>query len=284
VCRRLDAGEIAYLLQWVFITPLALALAIGKGFGKPDFWARETALTPFLALRPLRSGDWILLKLKVAALSAALAWLPVLMLGVPWIFRFADLSRLRPWLPVLLQSAGPSGPVAFMALCLLPLVPLVLLTWRLLIAGTWSGVSMRTGVLPASVAGTLVVGMTSLMTFVWFQNHPGQGRQWSSWVDGVTVFLTAALVGKAVLAARGWTGVLRRRLAHPESVFGFLNGWGTAALSSVFLAMAAISPEAGALPVLGALLFWPNARISHAILALEQNRHSGAGHRDAGAR
>jgi hypothetical protein len=102
-------------LGWIMALPALLAGFVGLGFSRPDFWTGDLALASFVATRPVSSGDLVITKLKVAALSTLLTWGIVLAVVVPWLyFRCDTLPRgLLGALPGPLR-AGPasSGPRA----------------------------------------------------------------------------------------------------------------------------------------------------------------------------
>ena len=120
--------------------PLLLALPVGKGLSKPDFWSPDLAVPPFLAVRPLSTEDFVVIKLKVAALSAALAWLLTLVFLSVWLplgATFGSLNGIRR----MIQSLYGESSYAPYAIAILFVVALLLLTWRFLIGSFWIGLS-----------------------------------------------------------------------------------------------------------------------------------------------
>src|SRR6185295_7785356 len=91
---RNDHAITLWILGWTLAMPMLLALPIGKGFSKPDFWSGDLSLPPFVAVRPFATGNLVVVKMKVAALSAIFAWLPVIVFLGLWLPCWADLSDL----------------------------------------------------------------------------------------------------------------------------------------------------------------------------------------------
>src|SRR5262249_13194004 len=64
---RHDPRYTVDMLVKILAVPMVLAFAIGKGFVKPEFWSMNLALPSFLAVRPVRAGDFVVTKMRVAA-------------------------------------------------------------------------------------------------------------------------------------------------------------------------------------------------------------------------
>src|ERR1700748_691798 len=82
---------------------MILAFPLGKGFSKADFWSNDLSLPASVSVRPLANGEIIVIKMKVAALSAGISWLLVLIFLSLWIPLWADLAplmilRIGPWM------------------------------------------------------------------------------------------------------------------------------------------------------------------------------------------
>lgn len=263
------------VLGWLLVTPLLLALAIGMGFGKPDLWTRDTSLPPFLALRPLRCGDWVMLKLKVAALSALLAWLLVLVVTPLWLAHRGDVRPLVAWWETRVLIEG--GARAWgSAVLVIPCV--VVLTWQLLVAGIFTGLSGRPALVTASVAGMMACSFGGLMTWLWFINHPAQHSRLTDWLPGLVWVLGIWVVLKLWLGAWGWHRALQRDLVTRRNAAVCLGCWlaGVCALAAPLWAMRSIALWIECLWLLAAMALMPLARIPFAALALAENRHRGS--------
>src|SRR5262249_40181169 len=93
---RNDADSTLRILTVTLSTPILLALPFGKGFSKPDFWCTDLSVPSFVAVRPLSSGEIVIIKLKVAALSAAVSWFLVLIFFSIWLPLWANHDALIP--------------------------------------------------------------------------------------------------------------------------------------------------------------------------------------------
>src|SRR6185436_1576660 len=91
---RNDAGSAVWILAWTLAMPMILALPLGKGFSKADFWSKDLSLPAFVAVRPLATGELVVTKMKVAALSAGISWLLVLVFLSLWLPLWANLAPL----------------------------------------------------------------------------------------------------------------------------------------------------------------------------------------------
>ena len=87
--------ETAQMAVWLAMLPLLLAVPVGKGIAKPDFWSLELSLPPFLAARPITSGQIIRAKMKSAAFSTLLAWGLLLAVAPLWIYLNCSTEQLR---------------------------------------------------------------------------------------------------------------------------------------------------------------------------------------------
>src|SRR5439155_8773216 len=165
--------------------------ALGKGFSKPDFWTKELSLPSFLAVRPLASGDFVVIKMKVAALSAALCWLLVITFLCLWLPLWANLAslnmfRLGYWM-VYDHSLAPQYLIA-----ILFIAAMILLTWRCLVGSLWVGLSGSRGLVIRSAIVHCLVGAIAIVSFVLLLVHdeavkiilrkdPDAALSWCGW-------------------------------------------------------------------------------------------------------
>ena len=73
------------ILIVVLAMPLLFALLIGKGVSKPDFWSTDMSVPAFIAVRPLRTIDMVLTKLKVAGWSVVVTWIATIGFVSAWL-------------------------------------------------------------------------------------------------------------------------------------------------------------------------------------------------------
>jgi hypothetical protein len=253
-------GATPYLL-------LILAPVAGLLLGKPDVWSRQVGLPTFAAARPLTCGDMVLIKLRMAALSLAAAWL-VLAVGLAiWLATGTHYADLRHTLEQIPQEQRSAKLYVELAAAVLGFFGFNLLF----------------------MAGTFVVSFTGrfwllLATlFLYLGGIPNLIA-----MDAPSVFkeyrlelATAALVIKLLLAGWAFRHGYRRGLISGAGIAGLLGTW-LATVGCTFLAFCLVHPENGRNITylhqvrdyaLGIALFCPLARIALAPLALAWNRH-----------
>jgi hypothetical protein len=244
---RNEPGAPLRILVTTLAMPIILALPVGKAFSKPDLWSSDLSVPSFVAVRPLATGELVIVKMKVAALSAAISWLLV--------FAFLLLGPAqRP----------PGENVRWVA----PVVIAgIFLTWRFLVGGLWIGLSGNTTLFTASAvphAFTPFVGIIGIAVLLRrYEALPG-------WIDDnlnfLLVLLTFGIIAKFSLWIVSWRDVAAERV---QQYFVFWTG------STLGLMALGVSVwRAGRLLlVLVAILIVPLARIGFAPSALMKNRH-----------
>jgi hypothetical protein len=270
---RHDPQYTLLMLVRLLVTPLILAFAIGKAFIKPELWSGDAALTAFQATRPLPDGEFVISKMKSAALSTALAWLFVLGFMALWLPLWADTTDLNR----LLGGFRLSYPQSWLAILVLSFAGLAVLTWRCLVSGLWVGLSGKRSLmiatsclqvgLPASLM--LAAGLCSQGIDAAVREHPNEVR--AAMVSAAGWLLALAVAAKLGWAVWAWSKITPRRTRQ------YLLLWSGATLGFVALGMLASPREdlwrVEHLYVLAALLMFPLARIGMAPRALAGNRH-----------
>ncbi len=232
---RHDSGSTLWTLAWLLLTPVLLAGALGKGFSRPDFWSNSLALPSFLVVRPLRSEEIIAAKMKVAALAAFVSWLLVVLFISLWLSFWADVTQLSmarvPYWMVYHHSVYPQYLIA-----LLSVLAGAMMTWRLLVAGMWAGLSGSRKLFIGSAAMywalvlLLVQGPVILLA-----NNQALADQLARDPDRVlkllNLLLAAAVVAKACLTFYSW------RQAPRTQLFTYLRRWLLATASLVALGL-----------------------------------------------
>jgi hypothetical protein len=287
---RADPDLTLWILTWTIATPMILALPIGKGFSKPDFWSSDLALSSFTSVRPLATGDMIVIKLKVAALSALISWSLLVGFLSIWIAGWADLSsltmiRVAFWM-VHGHSAFPQQLIAALLL-----LAAMLLTWKFLVNGLWIGLSgskklflgsalTYSLILFGGVIGLAILANHDRAFLAWLRNGPNQ------LLSIINTVVATSVIGKLWLAARSW------RLVQPKQTRRFLVAWLTVAFcliilvrllwadGTLILALMALFEFHPLDPIrlrnfllLAALLSIPLARLGLARSSLARNRH-----------
>ena len=271
---RRDAGDSFQLLMGTLAMPIVLAIPVGMAFSKPTLWSDDLSVPAFVAVRPLGADDLVAIKMRVAAVSAAIAWLLVLaFLGVWWSSwaNLDDVSRLALQLWALHRhSVAAVGGIAALIV-----IAGMFLTWRFLVSRLWSGLS---GNRTWFVASTVSIALVAIAAVVFDGDRlPGWMLEDPERVATAVWIAALAVIAKYWLAAYAW-----RRIA-PRHVRQYLLVWlaGTACfvtLGMLFWGVARMYVPMDAYRVqsvllLLALLAVPLGRIGLAPSCLARNRH-----------
>jgi hypothetical protein len=281
---RQDSGAVVWILGWTLAMPVILALPIGKGFSKAEVWSADVSVRPFDAVRPLATGEMVVIKLKVAALSAVFAWGIIVVFLAAWLPGWADLrvlnsARIGFWM-VYHHTAAPQY-----AIMVLAIVAGLLLTWRGLVCGLWLGLwgQPKWFVAVPAAYGVLLV-LANIMVLMLAQESethpegwlrdPNRALQCFQWLAAMAVIV------KVWLAAWSWRRITSRRLRR------YLLIWGAAV--SCLVALVLLVWARGALVLLcgpldpirfrntlllAAIFVMPLARVGLAPCMLAKNRH-----------
>jgi hypothetical protein len=262
---RRDSMATLLTLAWALVLPVILALVIGQGFGKPDFWSGDISLPPFLAVRPLAEGEIVVTKMKVALMSTALAWLPVLGFLALWLPLWANTLELREWWTAGLALRGAGGLCAILTLCL---ALALMLTWRGMVGGLWVGLSGSKKQYVAAMMLQIVAAGFAIWSVFFFLDHFDWKR-----LEQYVFWLQWALA--LAIAAKLWLAVFSWRKISPARTGKYALIW--AAGTAVVVALGwLVCPNVfwlKPLVIMAALLPFPLARLGLAPGALERNRH-----------
>jgi len=279
---RKDSDSTLWVLGWTLAMPVILAAPVGKGFSKPDFWSGGLSLPAFLAIRPLATGEMVVIKMKVAALSTAISWLLVLAFLSVWLPLWADLAplsmiRVGFWM-IYDHSVYPQYAIAALSI-----IAGMFLSWKFLVGGLWIGLSGNRKLFIGAAAAyslALLLGMIGLIISLnykevvqdWIEEDPDRLLPFFEWLAAF------AVIAKFWLAAFSW------RKIDPQRVRKYLLVWlgGTFCL----IALAILWWKGGRLYlpldadrlrnllILIAVLVIPFARPGLAPSALARNRHA----------
>jgi hypothetical protein len=258
---------------WMAILPVVLAVPVGKGIAKPDFWSLELRLPAFLATRPITNGQIVAAKMKAAALSTLLAWAVLLVVAPVWLWLACDLGDLRSlW-------GNFCAIYSHLARWLIPslvLLTAVILTWSLMIGSIWTGMSGRPLLYAGSVGLSTACLLSFLVFFTWTLEAPGthSGVFWRllPWLPWT---LAAGFILKAWTAAGSFWRVRRCRLVGIGAVSRYVSAWTAGTCCWLVLAWL-VSPRVEwfrDVLCLAGLLVVPIARVGAAPLAVARNRH-----------
>ena len=287
---RNDAGSAVWILVWTLAMPMILAFPLGKGFSKADFWSKDLALPAFVAIRPLATGEMVVTKMKVAALSAGISLLLVLVFLSIWLPLWADLAPLMMIRIGFWMAYGHSMWAEY-AISALFVATSAFVTWKLLVGGLWIGLSgSRKKFITAAVVYCLVplLGFIGLAILL---NHDQKVRTWATEDPNRVVRICEWIIALAVIA-KFWLAAFSWRSITPGRVRAYLLLWSCATLLVITLAILLwanglltlqLMALVDSLPLdvyrlrnlllLLALLVIPFARLGYAPSALARNRH-----------
>ena len=251
---------------------LVLAFVVGKGFVKPEFWTSSLDLPSFSVVRPLPTGEMVVAKMKVAALSVAIAWALVIAYLSLWLMLWAN-TRLLQAAMFMIRTIYPSfWPVVIV----MSVAGLMVLTWRCLASGLWTGMSGNRRLYAwTSALQVLAPALLALACGIWSDDidaaikaHPLEAMSFTLRVIGWLLALAVLL--KLGLAVFAWQQITPRRMLR------YLLIWSAATLGFVVLAVLAGSfmdtYRCEHLYVLAAFLLFPLARLGLAPRFLARNR------------
>lgn len=268
-----DTEATLYVENWFVMMPILLAIPIGLGFGKPDFWSLDLSLPSFVALRPVTAGQLIAVKLKVAFWSTFVAWAIVICVSWPSLAHYGD---TRHWHELARLLGFMYSPVTQWAVPVLAIVVAATLTWSLLVSSIWVGYAGRPWFYYTFVALGTAAFLALLACCIWWQEHPHQHGNGIIDILPVLPWILATFVSlKAWSAAAISRRVLRQRLLSKRA-FNRLAFF--AAIAALFVCLFAftLSPKIEWLRdtlLLAGLFVLPASRIALAPLALTWNRH-----------
>jgi hypothetical protein len=271
---RAEPATLMLTLFWILVLPFVLAFIIGQGFGKTNFWGQglgqELGVPLFLAVRPLSAADWLAVKLKTAAVSAALTWGLVGCVVPVWLATCCDWGQMLPVLlaiPLSLWLPGAAG----LAALLLALAMLV--TWRLLAANLYLGVLGNKWLYNAAFCFVLLAIFGVLVFGAWSSGHQRELAEMKMLLPWVAGFLAALVLLKLGLAVFLFRRAKQRGLLPRETALGYFAVWIWATALLLFLvALAPVTDTTAQVFGLLAILAFPLVRIFLAPLAFGRSR------------
>jgi len=287
---RNETSIVLWILPQILAMPVVLAAAMSKGVSKPDFWSSTLALPSFIAARPIATGELVVVKLKAAALSAALTWSLVFAFLFLWLNFWAKVDQLSMLRIGYWMVYGHSVYPQY-AMAALILATCMVLTWKFLVNGLCVGLSGNRNLFIGSAAGYCLLGILGIIGLTWLLDHD---RIFMAWVrrapdqllGAFELAIAVAVIGKLWLAVFSWRWISRRR------TWRYLVLWLVATLVLITLAKLlwahgcltlSLMSLLDMLPldpyrleyflILIALLTIPLARLGLAPSALRRNRH-----------
>jgi len=265
--EQAEPGATFRILLWTIATPLILSLPVGKAFSKPDFWSGELSLPSVVAVKPLSNTQIVSSKMKVAAVSAALTWLIVIMFVAVWFALWANAQTAT----LVRLALRPQYATAILAA-----ISVVILTWRFLVGSLWLGLSGHRISFSVSVLLYPLLLVVGTITVDWIFRRD-QSR-WAAFQQGFDAALpTLVWIAMIAATAKVWFAVKTSR--HIDRYFlPWFCGAGCFAMTALALSsLVNVVPSQPwrlriVLVCLG-LFAMPIARISLATSSLSRNRH-----------
>ncbi|EEF57076.1 hypothetical protein [Pedosphaera parvula] len=265
---RNDPNATVSALALILAMPMLLAAVVGMSFSKADFWSRDHSLNAFLAVRPLATGEIVVTKMKVAAVSVAITWLLVLAFVYFWLVSWPSTSQLD----MLLFEFKLFYPHSWHLILILSLGGLSLITWRSMVGGFWTGLASTWKPLITSLCIRAIALVLALIACAWMAAH----EKWCKAHVDLQILIIGWVLALAVLF-KLWMAVFSWSKITPSRVWKYLLIWsgGTGALVALAILATPVFDVVRVehLLVLAALLPFPIARLGLAPMSLARNRH-----------
>lgn len=265
-----DRVIVSRILPIALAFPALLAGLIGPSLGKHDFAAKQFALPPYLAARPMTDAGFVAAKFKMAAWSALATWGLALLLPGIWLLLPGNYARFARAFAELTQE-GEAWKAVLAAGALFLAAPAMI--WKQMAQGMFIGLAGRNWFTTAhGFATTIVLLLLALpagLAFFWMPEYRALARQTLPWLVG------AALAAKALAAAWIVQAIVRRKLLTSACLRNCLIGWCliVVALAGAMLGIAPAGVLSLPAALAGAALLVPFNRLAAAPLTLNWNRH-----------
>ncbi len=268
-------SETLTTVLWMIGMPFVLAGVVGRGFAKPNFWSPALHLPAFQSVRPIRPGDWVLVRLVVGAVSVGVTWGGVLWVLALWMGLAGNLLGLEP-IRLFFLGFYRTGLERLLFLVVVGTV-FGLLSWRLLIMGLPIGLSGQRRWYWAS--NTLFVGWLLAALVVGLSALSGEDRlvetyQLWPWVERLPLILSAVAMFKVAVGIWLWRRIWDLALVSRSGFLSYLGIWFLVSLGLAGVAGTGLS-EARWLSLLWAqmaLFLFPVLSPGFAILSMARNR------------
>jgi hypothetical protein len=256
---------------FAFVYPVFTASTIGLGLAKSDFWSGQTALHSFHARQPMSDGDFVVVKLRLAAAVLAAGWL----VAVPLSFAMVALpgwqelwmvdnliARFRDWLP-----AGAMMTWFWIGLALIALNAAI---WQSTTQALCLGLTGRTRV----VTRNCFLGASAFIVVLgfgnWLYRNPARLDSWSPIVFGVALTLVLWKLGAVLRAFRALLG-----LQPTKTILKLLGFWlATAGSLGLFIGLLWVyAPLPKPLLALALAWLWPGGELAQCTMNLASHRH-----------
>ncbi|HAV61213.1 MAG TPA: hypothetical protein DCY13_02470 [Verrucomicrobiales bacterium] len=254
------------------LVPVALAALVGKGLAVPDFWTRDLHLPSFVAIRPLSCGQWVLVRLGMAMLSALIGCLAI-------IAALIVATLLSGSLPALMSELVPEESVVagwpkWILMAGYGLL-LAMLTWRCLVVSLHTGLLGRRIPFVTATLGSVVAVFIVLPWWLirnWHEFTPyNTSLHWQTMVWSIAALWFA----KLLFAGWAWSEARRRELVSTAGLVGYVACWLLVVLGTYHFLANALPVDLWVRQVIGFAsgLLVPLGRIGLAPVFFSFNRH-----------
>lgn len=258
------------VLASALVTPPFLATFVGATVAKTGSSGSDAyGVSSFLATRPMSSASLVAAKLKVAAGSALLAWLAVVV-AVPLALQWSGAAPIvAGWWR---RLAGAVGTPRAAAIVLLVLAVLLASTWKQLVQSLHIGMTGRVWLIKGRVFLALVLLAVAIPVVDWvLESKALMARLIHAFPSIAAVLVVLKLIAATRIAMR----LRERGLLRDRTLIAGAICW-DAVVFALFAAAAWVLPPVllrESIVLLVAMLTVPLVRIAAAPLALAGNRH-----------
>ena len=270
---KMDASTTLRVFIAAIALPVLLSAVVGVGFGKLDFWSKEFALSPFLSNWPIREGEIIAAKLKVAAAAVVISWTVGALSICLWLFFWCDASQITyEWQNFLKEMPTGSSQITV----ILGAAAALVISWRFLIANLHWGIWGRPKYFLAGAAGASLVGLAVIVLGVlFFTSNNGGAYRRLVYFPLLPWLIAFAVTTKFTVAACAFGNSLRRGLVSLRFVVGYVFFWLLATATLLAGVVMAVPYEGWKqhLFMFALVLAVPLARIGVSPILLSWNRH-----------
>jgi hypothetical protein len=275
---RVFAGEDPLQMRIFFsitITgPLYFCWAIGGQFGVDDPARKTMIISPFIAARPMTTGQMASVKLLASATSLLIAYGLILLMTPVWL---VTLRYLDTFSTILRPVAAAKGVGVIVLVAILGLVVVLTIAWKGMIGAMLPVLTGRPWVARILAFAFSVSVLFAVLLVVYITRDDNRIVAWSRtmyvaipWAMGLGV------VVKILIGVVAYREGLRRGMISTAMLVGGLGLWAVMTASAFGLAALLLRPVSLSLWIivaLGAVLVPPFGRLPLAPLALDWNRH-----------
>jgi hypothetical protein len=271
LCVTDEPHNTVITIPMILLCPTLMAGGAGMGMGNWHPTSRSnSALTPFIAARPVPTTTLVADRVRLALLSTVVTWVGIyILLVLTALLTIAWQSLIEG----LRQLPATHGLKVWLYIALALLLPPVM-TWKSVVSNFWVSMTGRRWVgYVVGLAIALVVTIASVIAAFWLNSLVGLGPTILVIMPWI---LSAVVLLKLLLGAYLLRILLRRGLLPLQTLRRWAVIW-LAAFVGLFALAFALTPAEVVSPMLvgcvAVLQLLPLVRLGLAPLALDWNRH-----------